>query len=170
MLTLLRHALAILLLPFLVVVGVPYWLLTTFAANDYRWSDGSLVAWLPRSVGAICLLAGFVLFSWCVSLFARVGQGTLAPWDPPRNFVAVGPYRFVRNPMISGVALMLIGQALLWGSWLVSLWAGAFVGLNHLYFVLSEEPGLERRFGENYRVYRANVPRWIPRLRPWSGQ
>ena len=168
--TILRHALAILLLPFLIVAGVPYWLLTTFAANDYRWSDGSLMVWLPRSVGALFLMAGFVLFSWCVGLFARVGQGTLAPWDPTRNLVAVGPYRFVRNPMISGVVLMLMGQALLWGSWLVGLWACVFVGLNHIYFVVFEEPGLERRFRENYRVYKANVPRWIPRLRPWSGK
>jgi protein-S-isoprenylcysteine O-methyltransferase Ste14 len=170
MLTLLRHALAILLLPFLVVVGVPYWLLTTFAANDSRWSDSSLMVWLPRSVGAVFFMAGFFLFSWCVSLFARVGQGTLAPWDPTRTLVAVGPYRFVRNPMISGVALMLIGQALLWGSWLVGLWACAFGGSNHIYFLLLEEPGLESRFGESYRAYKANVPRWIPRLRPWSGK
>lgn len=170
MLTILRHALSILLLPFMVVFGVPYWLLTTFAANDYRWSDGSLIVWLPRSIGGILLIAGFVLFSWCVSLFARVGRGTLAPWDPTSNLVVVGPYRFVRNPMISGVVLMLFGQAALWGSWLVSLWACFFVGVNHIYFVILEEPGLERRFGENYRVYKAHVPRWIPRLRPWSGE
>jgi protein-S-isoprenylcysteine O-methyltransferase Ste14 len=147
---------------------MPYWLLTTFTATDYRWS-GELIVWLPRSVGAIVFMAGFLLFGWCVSLFARVGQGTLAPWDPTRNLVTAGPYRFVRNPMISGVALMLIGEALWWGSWLVSLWAGVFVGINHLYFVVSEEPGLEKRFGERYRRYKAHVPRWIPRLRPWSG-
>jgi protein-S-isoprenylcysteine O-methyltransferase Ste14 len=170
MLTMLRHALSILLLPFLVVVAMPYWLLTAFSAIDYRWSDSSLILWLPRSVGTFVFIVGFGLFTWCVSLFARVGQGTLAPWDPTRKLVAVGPYRFVRNPMISGVTLMLIGQTLLWGSWLLSLWACVFVGINHLYFVVSEEPGLERRFGENYRVYKANVPRWLPRLRPWSGE
>ncbi|MBK8900220.1 MAG: isoprenylcysteine carboxylmethyltransferase family protein [Anaerolineaceae bacterium] len=170
MLTMLRHTLSILLLPFLVAVVMPYWLLTTFTAIDYRWSDNVLIVWLPRLIGAIALTAGFLLFSWCVTLFARVGQGTLAPWDPTRNLVAVGPYRFVRNPMISGVAFILIGEALLWGSWLVGLWASLFIGLNHLYFVVSEEPGLEKRFGEPYRHYKAHVPRWIPRLRPWSGQ
>jgi len=170
MLTILRHALAILLLPFLVVVGMPYLLLTAFTANDSRWSESSLIVWLPRSIGAILFIAGFALFSWCVSLFARVGQGSLAPWDPTRRLVTVGPYRFARNPMICGAALMLSGQALLWGSWLLSLWACIFVGLNHVYFVLSEEPKLERRFGEDYRVYKANVPRWIPRLRSWSGR
>jgi protein-S-isoprenylcysteine O-methyltransferase Ste14 len=170
MLRMLHHALSILFLPFLAAAVVPYWLITTFAANDYRWSDTSLIVWLPWSIGAIFLIAGFVMFCWCVSLFARVGQGTLAPWAPTRNLVAVGPYRFVRSPMISGVTLMLVGQALLWGSGLVGLWTCFFVGLNHIYFVLSEEPGLERRFGEDYRVYKANVPRWIPRLRPWPGK
>ena len=170
MLVMLRHLLAILLLPFLVVIVVPYWLLTTFVAGDTRWGDGSLIVWLPRSAGAVFIIVGLVLFSWCISLFARVGQGTLAPWDPTHNLVAVGPYRFVRNPMISAVALMLIGQALLWGSWMMGIWACVFVFINHSYFVLSEEPGLERRFGENYRVYKANVPRWVPRLRPWSGK
>ena len=170
MLAMLRHVMAILLLPFLVVVVVPYGLLTTFAAGDTRWGDGSLIVWLPRFAGVVLLVIGLALFSWCVSLFARVGQGTLAPWDPTRNLVAVGPYRFVRNPMISGVALMLIGQALLWGSWMMGIWACVFVFINHIYFVLSEEPGLERRFGENYRIYKANVPRWVPRIWPWSGK
>jgi protein-S-isoprenylcysteine O-methyltransferase Ste14 len=116
----------------------------------------------------VLLVAGLALFGWCVGLFARVGRGTLAPWDPTRNLVAVGPYRYVRNPMISGVALMLLGQALLWGSRALGIWTGSFVLINHVYFVLSEEPGLERRFGEKYRLYKANVPRWIPRIRAWS--
>jgi protein-S-isoprenylcysteine O-methyltransferase Ste14 len=169
MLTTLRHVLAILLLPFVVVVIVPRWLLNAFAAGDIRWGESAPIVWLSRAAGVLFLIAGFVAFSWCVSLFVRVGQGTLAPWDPTRNLVAVGPYLFVRNPMISGVILMLLGEALLWGSWQIGLWAGVFVLINHIYFVFLEEPGLEERFGEPYRRYKANVPRWIPRLRPWSG-
>jgi protein-S-isoprenylcysteine O-methyltransferase Ste14 len=115
------------------------------------------------------LVAGLVFFAWCVGLFARVGRGTLAPWDPTRRLVVVGPYRHVRNPMISGVALMLLGEAVLWGSGAVGLWAAGFLLINHLYFLLLEEPGLERRFGPDYRIYKANVPRWIPRLQPWTG-
>jgi protein-S-isoprenylcysteine O-methyltransferase Ste14 len=164
MLTVVRHLMAILALPFLVVVVVPYGLLNRFAAVDTRWNDGSPLGWLSRLAGVVLFMAGLGLFGWCVSLFARVGRGTLAPWDPTRNLVAVGPYRFVRNPMISGVALMLAGQAVFWGSWIMGLWAGFFVLVNHLYFVLSEEPGLERRFGESYRIYKASVPRWLPRI------
>lgn len=167
MLTFLRHTLSILLLPFMVVVVVPSWLLHSFAVSDSRWAGPSWWSWVGWMLGVFLVLAGLGLFVWCVSLFARVGQGTLAPWDPTQKLVAVGPYRHVRNPMISGVALMLTGQAVFWGSWIVGLWAGIFVLINHTYFLLSEEPGLERRFGESYRTYKAHVPRWIPRLRPW---
>lgn len=170
MLTILRHALSILLLPFLVVVVVPAWLLTAFAASDSRWVDNAPIGWLARCAGVVLIIVGLGLFGWCVSLFARVGQGTLAPWDPTRNLVASGPYRFVRNPMIGGVAALLIGQALVWGSWVVGVWAGVFIFINHAYFVLLEEPGLAERFGESYRRYKANVPRWVPRLRPWSSE
>ena len=170
MLTVLRHLLSILLLPFLVVVIVPSWLRTTFTASDSHWVAGSSIIGLSQFIGGALFIIGFALFSWCVGLFARVGQGTLAPWDPTRHMVAVGPYRYVRNPMISGVALMLTGQVFLWGSWVTAIWAGLFVLINHVYFVLSEEPGLERRFGEAYRVYKANVPRWLPRMTPWSGK
>ena len=165
MLTLLRHLLSILLLPFMAAVVAPFWLLKRFALNDTRWNDGAVSVWFPRSAGIGLLLVGFALFSWCVALFARVGQGTLAPWDPTRRLVAIGPYRFVRNPMISGVAMLLVGQALFWGSRAVAVWACVFILINHVYFVLSEEPGLEARYGDSYRVYKANVPRWIPRLR-----
>jgi protein-S-isoprenylcysteine O-methyltransferase Ste14 len=165
----LRHLLSILLLPFLVVIVVPHWLLAAFAATDTRWAGGSPLAWLGSAAGAVAVLAGAALVVWCIGLFGTVGQGTLAPWDPTRRLVAVGPYRFVRNPMISGVALLLAGRALLRGSLLVALWGCVFVALNHIYFLLSEEPGLERRFGDSYRAYKAHVPRWIPRLRPWAG-
>ena len=163
--TLLRHLLAILLLPTLVVIAVPAWLRSAGAASDSRWPDPSALFWLPRASAMLLFAAGLSLFLWCLSLFARIGRGTLAPWDPTRNLVASGPYRLVRNPMISAVALMLLAQALFWGSWLLALWATLFVLINHTYFVLSEEPGLERRFGDAYLAYQAAVPRWLPRLR-----
>jgi protein-S-isoprenylcysteine O-methyltransferase Ste14 len=162
----LRHLLSIALLPFLVVVVVPWALLSDSA--EARWTDHSLLR-LQVFAGAVVFAWGFALFAWCVSLFARVGRGTLAPWDPTRHLVVVGPYRYVRNPMISGVALMLLGEAAFWDSGAVGLWAASFLAINHLYFVLSEESGLERRFGQEYRTYKAEVPRWIPRLRPWAG-
>jgi protein-S-isoprenylcysteine O-methyltransferase Ste14 len=163
MLTVLRHLRAVLLLPVVMAVVVPYWLLTRFALIDTRWSTTSALAWPMRALGAMALLAGVLMFSWCVSLFARVGRGTLAPWDPTQRLVAAGPYRYVRNPMISGVAAVLAGEALLTGSRILGLWLLVFVAFNYAYFVLVEEPGLERRFGAPYREYKARVARWIPR-------
>ena len=159
----LRHLLAILALPFTVVVVVPYWLMTSLTAVDTRWGNVFPVEWILGLLGVVILIGGLGLFGWCVTLLARVGRGTLAPWDPTQNLVALGPYRYVRNPMISGVASILIGQALTWGSWAIGLWAATFVLVNHLYFVLWEEPDLERRFGASYVSYRAKVPRWVPR-------
>lgn len=162
MLTALRHLLAILVLPVVMAVVVPTWLLTGYAASDTRWPTAA-IAWPMRALGAMMLVGGLLLFGWCVSLFARVGRGTLAPWDPTRNLVAVGPYQYVRNPMITGVAAILAGQALLTGSRALAIWLLTFVAINFAYFVLVEEPGLARRFGAPYLEYKARVPRWIPR-------
>ena len=162
-----RHLFAILVLPFTVVVVVPWTLLDGAAPG---WAGASpAAAWVGRAAGVVVFAGGFALFAWCLALFARVGRGTLAPWDPTRALVAVGPYRHVRNPMITGVVLMLVGEAIFLRSGAVGRWAAAFVVINHLYFILSEEPGLRRRFGESYAAYCRAVPRWVPRLRPWTG-
>jgi protein-S-isoprenylcysteine O-methyltransferase Ste14 len=162
----LRHVLAILLLPVFVVLVVPAWLFRAFADYDTRWVGMTSLTWTGIIAGTLSAWVGFILFIWCVNLFAIVGQGTLAPWDPTQKLVVLGPYRLVRNPMISGVAMMLIGQSLFWGSWVIALWAGIFILVNHVYFIVSEEPGLEKRFGERYLEYKARVPRWFPRLKP----
>jgi protein-S-isoprenylcysteine O-methyltransferase Ste14 len=164
-----RHLLAILLLPFVVVVVVPRWLLTANSAIDTRWEPGTPATWLARAAGALLFLGGFGLFAWCLTLFDRVGRGTLAPWDPTQTLIAVGPYRYMRNPMITGVLAMVTGEALVLGSRVVAGWGAAFLIINQIYFLLSEEPGLERRFGERYRRYKSAVPRWLPRTTPWTG-
>ena len=98
-------------------------------------------------------------------LFATEGRGTLAPWDPPGRLVVRGPYRFVRNPMISGVLLIIIAEALYFRSVPIAGWAAAFFLMNAIYLPLVEELGLERRFGDEYLAYKRKVPRIIPSLR-----
>ena len=117
---------------------------------------------------AALVLLGLVLMIACIRLFIRVGQGTLAPWDPTRRLVVAGPYRYTRNPMISGVLFILVGEAILLGSPALTLWAALFFTGNHFYFQWSEEPGLAKRFGEDYQPYRTHVPRWLPRPFPWT--
>jgi len=82
-------------------------------------------------------------------------------------FVVHGPYQFVRNPMISGVILILFGEACVLLSLPHGAWASCFLVLNLIYIPLVEEPQLERRFGDSYQEYRRHVRRFIPRLRPW---
>lgn len=153
-----RHLLAILLLPFMVTVVIPRWLLSGWSTVELGGDAPSPIDVVMRILGVLFLVAGLALFTWCVMLFARVGQGTLAPWDPTRRLVAVGPYRHVRNPMISAVATILAGEALLFGSRALALWLALFVVWNHLYFVFSEEPGLAKRFGLYRDGFRGSGP------------
>jgi protein-S-isoprenylcysteine O-methyltransferase Ste14 len=164
-----RHLRAILLLPVVVALVVPAVIVWWTEDVSVGWGLPRGVAWLPVALGVALVTAGFVLVVWTVRLFVTVGQGTLAPWDPTSTLVVRGPYRHVRNPMISGIACVLAGEVALLGSLPLLLWLAAVVAANAVYVPLVEEPGLRRRFGEEYDAYRANVPRWIPRRRAWTG-
>ena len=158
---------AVVVLPGTALVYVPGALLWLTADLQGGWAPVGAAD--PRFwIGVALAVPGLVLAVWTVRLFITIGEGTPAPWAPPRNLVVRGPYRHVRNPMLSAVNLMLVAEALLFGSWYVAGWMAAFVVLNTAYFVRIEEPALEQRFGESYRLYRANVPRWFPRRRPWD--
>lgn len=161
-----RQVRAIVLLPGMVTVVVPAAVLIGTGTN-FGWGLSGSAVVLPVLLGAVLIAAGLALWTWTVRLFARVGKGTLAPWDPTRRLVVRGPYRHVRNPMITAVLAVLAGEAVLFGSVPLAIWCAAFLALNHAWFVLHEEPGLERRFGDEYRAYKRNVPRWLPRRAAW---
>jgi len=131
--------------------------------DTYMGWRGPRVGWL----GVALLLAGGALATWCTALFAIVGRGTPHPFAAKtQRLVVAGPYRWVRNPMMWGVGMLLVGLSLSLGS--VGLWFGfAFFMLFVLWFVPHyEEPDMERRFGEEYREYCRQVSRWLPcRLR-----
>jgi protein-S-isoprenylcysteine O-methyltransferase Ste14 len=162
-----RMAKAVLILPGTALIYVP-----TLAVWFSR--KGDLAAVFPPDSAQPWLLAapfaivGLWLMIWSVRVYrTHGGDGTPAPWDPIENFVATGPYLYVRNPMLIGVILFQGAEAALLQSWPVFIWMLVFIVMNMIYFPLSEEPGLEKRFGETYRDYKLNVPRWIPRLTPW---
>jgi protein-S-isoprenylcysteine O-methyltransferase Ste14 len=114
-----------------------------------------------------CILGGAILFR-CAWEFAVVGRGTPAPIDPPKSIVVSGLYRFVRNPMYLGVELLILGEAWLFSSTRLLGYA-LLLGLGfHLFVVFYEEPSLTKKFGGAYQEYCRSVPRWIPRLTPWS--
>ena len=137
-----------------IVAGLVPWLLT-------RWhADGQPLA--LRILGAAVLAAGAALVLETTARFAFQGRGTPAPWAPPERFVVRGSYRLTRNPMYVGVIALIVGQALLLGREILFAWAAVAWLLFHLFVVLEEEPGLRRRFGEEYEAYCARVRRWLP--------
>ncbi len=157
---------AIIILPgtaLIVIPGTLLWLTAGTRLAAAPAAPDGVRFWLAITIGAI----GLAFLLWTVAIFMRVGRGTPAPWDPPAKLVVLGPYRHVRNPMISGVIVCLLGEALGLGAWPIGGWGLFFLAANAVYFPLNEEPALERRFGEDYRLYKANVPRWVPKLRPW---
>jgi protein-S-isoprenylcysteine O-methyltransferase Ste14 len=161
-----NHLQAILVLPVTVTAVIPLLLLAL--------NRNTLPLWRSKnnpiiSLAGMGLIAGGLLLIYRTTrMFASIGRGTLAPWDPTQKLVVEGVYRYVRNPMHSGVFAILLGEALLTRSRALLLWfLGVTVG-NMLYIPLSEEPGLAVRFGDDYRLYQRHVPRWIPRRTPWS--
>lgn len=160
---------ALLILPFNVLIVIPaaiLWLGAGTRLGGAPPEPATVRFW----VGAALVGAGLGLMVATVRLFLRQGQGTPAPWDPPKRLVIAGPYRHVRNPMMSGVIAVLFGEAALTGSLGLLAWAALALVANAIYIPVFEEPGLERRFGASYRAYREHVPRWIPRLSPWRGE
>jgi protein-S-isoprenylcysteine O-methyltransferase Ste14 len=166
MLWILRHLVAIAVLPFTVTVLVPVWLARRYATSLAIAS--SVTGLAGQCAGLVLLAIGGLLFVASLRRFVREGRGTLAPWDPPRRLVVRGPYRYVRNPMISGVVLILFGEASILLSRPHFLWALFFLGINAVYIPLVEEPMLADRFGGDYEEYCRQVPRLVPRPRAWT--
>jgi len=164
-----KHVRAITLLPFMVNVVIPILILYYSRSLNIGWGLSCPLNILPIVIGACFLCLGLFMLAFCISLFVRIGQGTLADWDPTHKLVVQGPYRHVRNPMISGVFCILLGESILFGSFHLFAWFLIFVVGNMTYMPLYEEPGLVARFGSQYLKYKKNVPRWIPRIKPWKG-
>jgi len=162
-----RQARAVAVLPGNVTIVVPALILLFVEGPQVGWGLDGIPAALAALLGVALIVAGFSVWLRTVRLLSRIGGGTLAPWDQTSTLVVEGPYARTRNPMIAAVATLLAGEAAFFGSPWICVWAVLFVALNAAYFALSEEPGLERRFGEEYRAYRRSVPRWVPRRTPW---
>jgi protein-S-isoprenylcysteine O-methyltransferase Ste14 len=122
-----------------------------------------LPAWIAIAGVFVGTIGALIVFA-CAGVFVLRGRGTPAIFDPPREFVAVGPYKFVRNPMYVGGFVMLMGFGLYQPSLAILFFAVVIFVLFHLYVVFIEEPGLETRFGESYFAYTESVNRWIPKF------
>ena len=151
-----RTVLHAVIAPGIVVVAIPYLLLSS-GSELYATSSNLL-----RGLGGLSVLAGIVLGLWCTRHFVVLGRGTPSPLDPPKFLVRAGPYRIVRNPMYVSVAFILAGEALVFGSITLAIYVPVMMLITHLVVVLYEEPTLRRLFGSAYDEYCEDVPRWVP--------
>lgn len=147
-----------------VVAGLAPWWISRGQVRDpflgialFRYAGGLLFA-----LGAIGLLDSFVRF-------AVQGLGTPAPVFPTRHLVVTGLYRYVRNPMYVAVVSTIFGEGLVLGNVTLLGYGGLVWLLFHLFVLGYEEPTLRESYGAEYEVFRAHVPRWIPRFRAWRG-
>ena len=122
------------------------------------------------SIGIITISAGLFLIVKSITDIKTKGDGTLAPWSPTKKLVVTGLYRYVRNPMIVGVFIALIGESICTESKKIFIWAIIFFIINNIFFFFFEEPNLAKNFGEEYRKYKNEVPRWIPKFNPRKTQ
>jgi protein-S-isoprenylcysteine O-methyltransferase Ste14 len=160
-----RHLLSVLLAPAMMTVFIPWAIAaaTGVAAPDLNTVKGLTLGLL----GGVLVVFGLGMLVWTVVLFDRVGEGTLAIGSPVK-LVVRGPYRHVRNPMMTGVFCIQLGTAAALASpWLFG-WFAFFFTCVLIAIRGVEEPHLRKRFGEDYDEYRRHVPRWIPRLTAWE--
>jgi len=146
--------------PALVLALMP-WYMTRF-----RIPAGQSPALIVLS--AFLILLGLIPLVESVGRFVIMGRGTLMPAVPTEHLVVSGLYRYVRNPMYIGVITALCGEALLFGSRHMLVYVGVVWLMMHAFVCLYEEPKLARTFPDEYARFKKNVPRWIPRLKPWA--
>ena len=156
----LGSALFFVLAPGTVAGLIPWWI------TRWEFRQPFLDLEAIRVVGILLIVAGAPGLVDSFARFALQGLGTPAPIAPTENLVVTGLYRYVRNPMYVAVVVVILGQAVLFGDWRLIVYAMlVWLGF-HAFVVGYEEPTLARRFGTRYDDFRANVPRWIPRLTP----
>jgi protein-S-isoprenylcysteine O-methyltransferase Ste14 len=150
------------LAPGIVAGLIPWWI--------SRWNFAAPFAGygIMRVLGVALIVLGLIPLLDAFARFALEGQGTPAPIAPTKRLVVRGPYRYVRNPMYVGVLAIIGGQALLFASLPVLAYGVLIFIAVHLFVLFYEEPTLRENYGGEYEAFRAAVPRWLPRLRPWQ--
>jgi protein-S-isoprenylcysteine O-methyltransferase Ste14 len=145
------------------VAGLLPWSIT-------RWQSPTPVAVVPRVViAALMIIAGLVVLVRAFIRFVTEGRGTPLPAAPPERLVVGGDYRYVRNPMYVAILSIVLGQAVLFASPALVVYAVVLWVVMAAFVHWHEEPLLRRRFGDDYATYCRNVRAWRPRLRPWTG-
>jgi protein-S-isoprenylcysteine O-methyltransferase Ste14 len=143
----------------------PVWAVIFFVAIFLvgRALPGRLpVAGLQEGLALLLAASGLLLGAAALIQFRRAGT-TYKPEVPGKAsaLVTSGVYRITRNPMYVGMALVLFGEALWFGSLLGGLLVLVFIGLLTAVQILPEERAMIRLFGDEYRLFMRRTPRWL---------
>lgn len=160
-----RHLLSVLLAPAMMTAFIPAGIVWLTGVEEPNLATTR--GWLLAISGGLLIAFGLAMLVWTVVLFDRVGEGTLAIGSPVK-LVVRGPYRHVRNPMMTGVFCIQLGTAIATASPWLFVWFLFFFTCTLIAIRGVEEPHLRRRFRADYDEYRHNVPRWIPRPTAWQ--
>ena len=147
-----------------VVAGLVPWLISGW---DVRWPMSAFSVAVMAFGGALLAVAVVVVIRNFVR-FVVEGRGTPSPVLQTERLVVGGDYRLVRNPMYLGVVAAILGQAMIFGSLALLLYALVVWAMMASFVRWYEEPLLQSRYGEDYELYRRRVRAWVPRLRPWQ--
>ncbi len=156
------------LMPIALVVFFGIVVLFVFAA---LWLDKRLAflhfdpPLLSTGLAWVIMVTGWFIMFWPVIVFFRA-KGTPVPFNPPPKLITNGPYAYIRNPMLLGLFIFMLGLGAMLGSLsLIFIFTPLFVVINILYIKAIEEREMEKKFGKEYLEYKKRVPMFIPRLR-----
>jgi protein-S-isoprenylcysteine O-methyltransferase Ste14 len=161
---LVEQMLSIIALPITAMVIVPVILVSGFNYAPF-WGLEPKIALAIVIIGLCFIGSGLILLFSTISCFISKGEGTIAPWSSTKKLITVGAYAHVRNPMLTGAFLVLIGETIPMGSLPLSIYTTVFISINLFYIPLIEEPKLTKKFGKEYLNYKQKVPRWIPHIK-----
>jgi protein-S-isoprenylcysteine O-methyltransferase Ste14 len=147
-----------------IVAGLVPWLITGW---DVRWPISGFGV-VVMAVGSALLVVATVVLTRNFIRFVVEGRGTPSPVLQTQRLVVGGDYRFVRNPMYLAVIAAILGQAMIFGSFALLIYALAVWAMMASFVRWYEEPLLQNRYGEEYGRYRQGVRAWVPRLHPWQ--
>lgn len=165
----LRQVITFLIAPIMMMLIIPQQIATSTNMRAPKFDSPGKIG--LAIMGMLMIVAGLVLFGWTVTLFHRVGRGTLGVGKvlgEPIHLVVRGPYRHVRNPMITAVVCILLAEAAITASGWLLVWAATFWSAQVIIIRFWEEPHLTELFDSEYTEFRRNVPAWIPRLSGWD--
>ena len=145
-----------LILPFTVLIVIPYLILSGITSPGIKNSENlTSIHFVAGLLFVIIGLMGMALTIW---IFIKIGKGTLAPWSPTKRLIVSGPYAHVRNPMISSVLIVLLGEVLIFESRKLFAWWILFLAINQAYFILVESLIWPGGLGKNTEIISIMYP------------